>query len=146
MLRCKLCRYFFFTLILFIQLFFSVAAEQRNNKPLMVIGLEQDQYPFQFINTIGELDGVLVDFWRAWAIQQQVDVKFIVNNKSVLKDPIASDSGVNGAFFETAFIKNEVNKAADTNASVTHVQPDNVQAETILLPFSFPQVININKI
>lgn len=46
------------------------------SRPLLTVATNQDTYPYQFENSLGLADGLLIDLWRLWSEKTGIDLKF----------------------------------------------------------------------
>jgi diguanylate cyclase (GGDEF)-like protein len=54
----------------------SAAASATLHK--LTVALSNDTYPYMFVNPQGQPEGLIIDFWREIAAQQQFDIEFIM--------------------------------------------------------------------
>ena len=66
-------------LFTFIFTFFTVSLCYSKESPL-IIAVGDDSFPFQYENDLGHADGFLVEYWKAWSIATDKEVKFIVTS------------------------------------------------------------------
>ena len=44
------------------------------------VAVNKNSYPYHFVNDQGQVDGLMVDFWRLWARKQNVEIEFFASN------------------------------------------------------------------
>lgn len=71
----KILVYFIFILGSYSLSFYATADEEGRNRDL-ILGMNGQAYPLQFINEMGKPAGLLVDRWRLWAKETQTQIQF----------------------------------------------------------------------
>ena len=59
--------------------FFSSSLFAVEEQPLIVV-MNADSYPYQFIDDKGAPQGILVDLWKDWSLLTAIDVEFVVRD------------------------------------------------------------------
>ncbi|WP_421901119.1 transporter substrate-binding domain-containing protein [Maridesulfovibrio sp.] len=66
----------------------------------LTITLSRSMPPLSFMNSAGEPDGLLIDFWREWALQADRDIIFKMQTwRETIQDTISGKADIHGGLF-----------------------------------------------